>query len=311
MSMEKIIEPIDPRLIEQELTPERFLRNANNGGTQIYRFTAAEAPNAMQELGRLREEAFREAGGGTGKAADIDEFDVGPNSYQQLVVWDPGEKMILGGYRYSVPGHDGGAASMGATRELFEFSDRFVHEFLPKTIELGRSFVRVHYQSSAQRRKSLYVLDNLWDGLGALVVLYPGIDAFFGKVTMYPHYNREARNILHCFLQKYFPDPDRLVWPREPLDLGMDRERLDALFTGGGYKADFEILSAQLAQRGEKLPPLIKSYIGLSSTMRIFGTAINHTFGDVEETGILVRIPDIYPDKIQRHVDTYRTSRKS
>lgn len=303
--MEQLIAPIDPTLIEQELIPHHFLRNANNGGNQIYHFLGDEAPNAMRELGRLREEAFREAGGGTGKPFDIDQYDLGPNVYKQLIVWDPSERMILGGYRYSVPGGSTGHDTMGATRELFTFSQKFVETYLPRTIELGRSFVRVNYQSSAQRRKSLYVLDNLWDGLGALVRLYPSIEGFFGKVTMYPHYNREARDILLYFLRKHFPDPDQLVRPKCPLRIQMPTEHLQSILSGPDYRADFEILTAQLQLRGEKVPPLIKSYIGLSSTMRVFGTALNPSFGDVEETGIMIRIADIFEEKIRRHVDTF------
>ena len=306
--METIIDAVDPRLIEQELIPRHFLRHANNAGTDIYTFTAHEAPHTMRELGRLRELAFRDAGGGTGKSVDIDDLDICEHPYHQLVVWDPQERMILGGYRYSLPGEGGSESPTMATGHLFGFSPQFRTQYLPYTIELGRSFVQPVYQSSRLRRKGIYALDNLWDGLGALVVLHPNVQYFFGKVTMYTHYNQQARNTLHYFLQRYFPDPDRLAWPKLPLQLGIDRAQMERIFTGASYKENFEILNAQLANFGEKIPPLIKSYIGLSSTMRTFGTALNPEFGNVEETGRLVRIADVYPDKSERHVESFRAT---
>ncbi len=296
---------VSPETIEAELHAGHFLRKANNGGNEIYHFRAVDCPFTMQELGRLREETFRAAGGGTGKELDIDEYDTSEYPYTQLIVWNPEDKIILGGYRYIIPTPDGKYASHLATSELFRFSERFQNEYLPYTIELGRSFVRTAYQSTRDARRGMYVLDNLWDGLGALLILNPTIKYFFGKVTMYPTYNWEARNLLQIFLQKYFRDPDGLVTPIEPLDLHLDPSLEARVFTGGSYKADFEILLRELGEFGERIPPLIKSYISLSSTSRVFGTAINHEFGDVEETGILVVVNEVLPDKRSRHIDTF------
>ncbi len=303
--MERIIEPVNPSLIERELTEDKFLRSSNNGGTLIFHFKGPEAPNTMRELGRLREEAFREAGGGTGKALDVDAFDMSDHPYTQLIVWDPSERLILGGYRYVSPREDGYSARDMATEELFNFSARFEEYYVPRTIELGRSFVQVAYQSSRLRRKGLYALDNLWDGLGAVLLRNPGIEYFFGKVTMYSSFNAQARNALMYFLHKYFPDPDGLVLPKAPLDFPMDTSRLERLFVGEGYKQDFEILNGELKRLGERIPPLIKSYVGLSDTLRVFGTAINQEFGGVEETGIIIKVADVYPEKRARHLDTY------
>lgn len=303
--MEKIIDAVEPTLIEKELSQGCFLRDTNNGGNQLYTFTAHTAPNAMRELGRLREEAFREAGGGTGKAMDIDAHDTCENPYHQLIVWDPEERMILGGYRYTLPSAGRSTPPSMATSDLFHLSEKFQRDYLPWTIELGRSFVQPAYQSSRLRRKGLYALDNLWDGLGALVVLHSEARYFFGKVTMYPSYSPAARNALQYFLLKYFADQEQLVTPHVPVDFGMNLSRLEALFTGTDYREDYEILIKFLGEHGEKFPPLIKSYVNLSPTMRIFGTAINEEFGDVEETGILVTIADIYEEKIERHTANF------
>lgn len=303
--MENIIAPVDPQLIEKELTDELFLRKSNNGNTLLYYFTAAQAPYTMRELGRLRELSFREAGGGTGKELDIDEFDTNDHPYSQLIVWDPEERQILGGYRYIAGNVGVHPSKLFATGELFNFSDEFIRDYLPYTIELGRSFVQPAYQSTRLRRKGIYALDNLWDGLGALVVINPWMKYFFGKVTMYPHYNVEARSALLYYIEKYYPDTKTLVRPITPLPSALTKEQLESIFTGSDRAENKEILMRYLTERGERIPPLIKSYVGLSDTMKMFGTAINPGFGAVEETGILVTVGDILPEKKERHVDTF------
>lgn len=298
LPMEPLIEPVNRRLLETELGDGHFLRNTNNAGNEIYTVTAASCPNVMREIGRLREYAFREAGGGTGAGMDIDALDLAADGYTQLVVWDPAAKEIIGGYRYVI---SRGSDTPTSTEHYFRFSDKFRNEILPYTIELGRSFVQPKYQSTRVNSKSLYALDNLWDGLGALMVRNPHARYFFGKVTMYGSYNREARDTLLWFLRKHFPDRDNLIEPLYPVQLHFDSEKLGAVFTGSDYKEDFQILIRRLRELGEFMPPLINSYISLSPSMRVFGTVHNPDFGDVEETAILVTIDDIYPNKAERH----------
>lgn len=297
--MEPIIPPVDRSLILAELTEEKLLRKTNNGNNEIYVVTAQNSPNIMQELGRLRELSFRDAGGGTGAAVDIDDEDLAEEGYQQLFVWDPKAQEIVGGYRFIVsrtthPKHM-------STEHYFRFSDRFRNEFLPYTIELGRSFVQPHYQGIRQNPKGLYSLDNLWDGLGALVITNPDMKYFFGKVTMYGDYNREARDILLYFLKKYFPDYDNLIEGIYPIELQFDTEKMEQMFCGGNYAEDYKILTREIRKCKENIPPLINSYMNISPSMRVFGTVTNPDFGGVEETGILITINDIYPVKSERH----------
>jgi hypothetical protein len=304
----KIIEPIATELIEAELTKDRFLRVANKGGNHIYIVDAFNAPNTMREIGRLREMAFRSAGGGTGKDCDIDEFDMMQPPCRQLVVWDPESKLILGGYRF-ICGKDIRVDEQGrpriATSHMFRFSERFLRDYLPYTIELGRSFVRLEYQSSRAGAKALYALDNLWDGLGSLTVVNPNIKYLFGKVTMYPNYTEECRDLILYFLHKYFPDPDELVRPITPIKVNADLDRLHALFVGGSFKEDYKILNAEVRKHGDNIPPLVNAYMGLSPTMRMFGTAINDEFGNVEESGIFFAIDEIFEEKKKRHISTF------
>ncbi|MDL2283265.1 GNAT family N-acetyltransferase [Odoribacter sp. OttesenSCG-928-G04] len=307
--MKPVIYPVEKEKLIAELTEDRFVRKTNKSGNEIYTFTAENSPNLMKEVGRLRELTFRSAGGGTGKEIDIDEFDVSEAApYQQLIVWDPKEMEIIGGYRYIVCDHLGinkdGEPDL-ATTELFRFSEPFKTEYLPKMIELGRSFVQPMYQSTKMGRKSLFALDNLWDGLGALTVDYPEIKYFFGKVTMYTSFNMNARDMILYFMKKYFNDQKSLVVPIHPLKIQLDENKLSALFTGSNYDEDYKILSRNVRDLGENIPPLINAYMSLSPSMKMFGTAINPGFGGVEETAILINIADVYDVKKTRHISTY------
>jgi hypothetical protein len=303
--MQPIILPVSREVIKNELTEERFVRQTRAGGNKIYIINHHNAPNTMREIGRLRELSFRAGGGGTGEAFDIDEHDTCPVPYQQLIVWNDAEEEIVGGYRYiccSDALQDDGSFNL-STAHYFHFSEQFKKDFLPLTIELGRSWVQPNFQPSAGNRKGLFSLDNLWDGLGALMVANPHIRYFFGKVTMYPHYNSEARDLLMAFMQCYFPDPDRLLWPIQPLQYAHDMVAFRALFDGLEYKDAYRILNQRVRGLGENIPPLINSYMNLSPNMRVFGTCVNTDFGAVEETGILINIDDIYDEKKRRHME--------
>ena len=304
-----IIPPVDNSLIEAELTPERFLRATNRAGNHIYVVDAFNSPNVMREIGRLREISFRAGGGGTGKACDIDEFDLMDPPCRQLLVWNPEAREIIGAYRY-ILGSDIKVLPDGspriATAHMFRFSDHFMGQMLPHTIELGRSWIRPEYQSTRAGSRAIYALDNLWDGLGTLTVLHPEVKYLFGKMTMYPSYDRDCRNLLLHFLHLYFPDPDGIICPIEPLAGTHSDEAEKGFFVGGNFKEDYRRLNAFVRAKGINIPPLVNAYMGLSPSMRILGTAINHEFGEVEETGLLITIADIFDEKKNRHVNTFQ-----
>ena len=307
--MEEIIPKVDTCLIKSELTPNKLLRRTNKSGNEIYLFTAHNAPNLMREVGRLREIAFRYYGGGSGLSCDLDVFDTMEKPYRQLIVWDPEKEEILGGYRFlcgnEVVFNEEGQPCNLATSELFRFSENFIKNYLPRTVELGRSFVSLDYQSSKSGSKALFALDNLWDGLGALCVLDKSVQYYFGKVTMYNTYNQEARNMLLYFLEKYFLDKENLVIPIQPLKTGIDYARMKGIFCGSNYKEDYKILNTEIRKFGINIPPLVSAYMSLSPTMRVFGTAINEEFGEVEETGILINFEEIFEEKKQRHIESF------
>ena len=305
---QEIIQPIAKEILKSELTPERQLRMTNKSHNEIYVITAHNAPNVMKEIGRLREIAFREAGGGTGKDMDIDEFDTCDNCYKQLIVWNPEAEEIIGGYRYLLGtdwDYDEKGQPILATSHMFHFSDRFIKEYAPWTIELGRSFVSLPYQSSRMGAKSLFALDNLWDGLGALTVIKPNVKYFFGNMTMYPSYIRKGRDMILYFLKKHFDDKEKLIIPMKPLEMDTDPKELENLFSGKSFKEDYKVLNGEIRKLGYNIPPLVNAYMSLSPTMKLFGTAINYGFGDVEETGILIAVDEILEEKRVRHIDSF------
>lgn len=306
--MEKIIDPVRKDLLKAELTEEKRLRMTNKSNNQIYIVTAQDSPNTMREIGRLREIAFRSAGGGTGLEVDIDGYDTMEHPYKQLIVWNPEAEEILGGYRYILGTDvrlDEKGVPMLATSHMFHYSETFLRDYLPRTVELGRSFVTLEYQSTRAGSKGLFALDNLWDGLGALTVIIPDMKYFFGKVTMYPNYNRRGRDMILYFLKKHFADREGLVTPMQPVALETDEGELAALFCKDSFKEDYRILNGEIRKLGYNIPPLVNAYMSLSPTMRMFGTAVNYEFGDVEETGILIAVDEILAEKRIRHIQSY------
>ncbi len=307
--MERIIDPVDKALLKSELTVERKLRHTNKSHNEIYIVTWQDSPNVLKEIGRLREIAFRAAGGGTGKSLDLDYFDTCEHPYKQLIVWSPENEEIIGGYRY-LPGNevkiDDSGQPVLATSHMFRFSDNFMKNYMAQTIELGRSFVTLEYQNTRHTAsKSIYALDNLWDGLGALTVIMPNAKYFFGKMTMYPSFNRFGRDLILYFLRKHFGDRESLVVPIHPLKWEYEEAYLGSFFTEDTFKEDYRLLNREVRKLGYNIPPLVNAYMGLSPTMRCFGTAINTEFGDVEETGILIAVDEILAEKRVRHIDSF------
>lgn len=302
--MEKIIDPVDKQQLKKELNSDVFLRTTRKGGNEIYCVDIHNAPGVVREIGRLREVTFRASGGGTGLSLDLDTFDTSSNCYKQLIVWSPEDFEIIGGYRFILcedAMEENGNIAL-STSHYFEFSDKFIADYIPNTIELGRSWVQPDFQPTVNPRKGIFALDNIWDGLGAIVVNHPKIKYFFGKVTMYPSFNSEARNFLLHFMHHYFPDKENLIKPYHPLLQDYDRQEYNARLAGLDFKDGFKILYNFLKERGEYVPPLVNIYMNLSPTMKTFGTAVNEDFGDVEETGILVSFKDIYQEKKDRYM---------
>ena len=300
--MKPIIPPVDKELLKAELNEETLLRDTNRAGNKLY-VVGPEAVNVIREIGRLREIAFRNDGGGTGEPLDIDKFE-----YRQLVLWDPDAEQIIGGYRFCICDeavYDRYGQPILTSSHMFEFSKKFIEEYLPYTLELGRSFVSLEYQSSKAGAKTLYALDNLFDGIAALGVLYKKrINHFFGKMTIYKEYPQEAREIIMVFLRMYFGKKSRLIHIRKEVKVENKKKYLK-LFKGNDFKEDYKVLKAEVMKHGVSIPPLVNTYMNVSPTMIYFGTGINDEFGDIYDSGILITFAELYPDKINRHSETF------
>ncbi len=308
--MKSIIPPIDREILKKELTEDKFLRPTNKAHNEIYVITAHNSPNLMREIGRLRELSFRSGGGGTGEEIDLDEYDFMDKPYYQLIVWDPTAEEIVGGYRY-LAGTDVDIDKDGQPNfvmsHLFIFSQKFVTEFLPYTIELGRAFVQPDYQTSKMGMKSLFALDNLWDGLGALTHTVKNARYFIGKVTIYQHYPLVARELIYEYMYRYFPDPDRMIIPKDLIQVSKKSKLLALdIFKGDDHSSDYKTLQKAIRNEEETIPPLFHAYIGLSHTMRFFGSIFDPDFGSVYETGIMITIADLLETKRKRYIEPYR-----
>jgi len=304
-----IIPPVDTDLLLSELTADKLLRPTNKAHNHIYVITVHDSPNVMREIGRLRELSFRASGGGTGLEIDMDEFDTMEEPYRQLIVWNEEEKEIMGGYRY-LHGRDmkfdADGQPIAVTSHMFHFSPRFIEEYLPKTIDLGRAFVQPAYQSSHKGTKSLFALDNLWDGLGALAT-EEQTEYLIGKVTIYPDFNAEARDMILYFMYRYFNDDEALVTLKEqdfrPSEAKM--QQYDAFFNEKTFNDNYRKLNIEVRRLGVNIPALINAYISLSPTMRTFGTGINQEFANIYDTGIMITVADIFEEKRRRHIEPY------
>ena len=307
--MEKIIDPVSVELLKAELTPEKKLCDTNKAGNEIYVVDGIDSPNVLLEIGRLREVAFRDSGGGTGLSVDLDEFDTTTDRpYKQIIIWDPEASAIIGGYRF-ILGPDVKMQEDGqphiTSSHMFRYSDRFIRDYLPHTMELGRSFVTPEYQSSKAGAKAIFALDNLWDGLAALMLKYPKMRYYFGKMTFYPDYDKSCLALIDRFLYKHFPDPDGLVVPKTPYRVDVDGRLLDVILRDQDFKQDYRNLKDAVRRLGTGIPPLVNAYMNSSPTMKMFGSSINDDFFDSIETGILINFYEMYADKRDRHKEPY------
>lgn len=301
--MKEIIQPIDRDLLVAELS-KQSMKTTKRLENSIYFISATDCPYLMLEIGRLREVTFRAAGGGTGKEVDIDEYDY---HFSHIVLWDSNDQEIIGSYRAALMKElKTGQKIYSPNAQLFNFSKKFISDYLPYTIELGRSFVQPKYQPRVDNKNGIFSLFNLFSGLECLIDMHSDMKYFFGKFTMYSHYDVRARNLLLNYLKRKFPDPDKLVRPKKKvkLHLGYVRKNLfllQTIFNQKSFKEEKKLLEVYLKQYGEYIQPLVDIYMGLSPTMRVFGGVHYEEFGNVDETGILISIQDIHPEIIDRY----------
>lgn len=301
--MKPIIAPVETEILLHELEGH-LLRPSNKAGNLIYDITAYECPNVMREIGRLREISYRAGGGGTGKELDIDDQDIMPRPYHQLIVWDPDNNQIIGGYRYLF-GHEAeirNGQPFITSAHLFHYSERFIRDYLPNTIEFGRAFVQPMYQKREMGVKALFALDNIWDGIGAVLFNHPEMRYMIGKVTIYPGYNEQARELIYAYLDRYHKGEQGLIEPYHPL---LSQPLTHSPFEGEDKQENYHILQHAVREQGTVIPPIFTAYLNLTNDLQFFGNAINDEFSDVLESGIMVDLETVYPEKKERYINSY------
>ena len=302
--MKEIIPPVETALLMSELEGH-LLRPSNKADNLIYDITAHECPNVMREIARLREISYRDGGGATGNEMDIDEMDTMLKPYHQLIVWDPEHQQIIGGYRYLI-GTDAeirDGQPFITSAHLFHYSERFIRDFLPHTIEFGRAFVQPMYQKREMGVKALFALDNIWDGIGAVLVSHPEVWYMIGKVTIYPDYNVTARELIYAYLRQYHLGEEGLFEPYHPF---ISAPMETTPFVGDDKQENYHILQRAVREQGTVIPPMFSAYLNLTNDLLFFGNAINDELANVYETGIMVDVRTVYQEKIDRYLGTYR-----
>ena len=300
--MQAIIPAVERELLEKELEGH-LLRPSNKADNLIYDITSHECPNVMREIARLREISYRDGGGATGLEMDIDEMDTMPKPYHQLIVWDPTNRQIIGGYRYLFGSEaeirDGQPFITSA--HLFHYSERFIRDYLPKTIEFGRAFVQPMYQKREMGVKALFALDNIWDGIGAVLHNNPQLRYMIGKVTIYPDYNATARELIYAYLNRFHRGEEGLFEPYHPLPL----PTMDKPFVGTDPQENYHILQHAVREQGTVIPPMFSAYLNITNDLQFFGNAINDELANVYETGIMVDLNTVYQEKKERYITPY------
>lgn len=306
--MQPIIPPVDTNILLQELEGH-LLRPSNKADNLIYDITAHECPNVMREIARLREISYRDGGGATGMEMDIDDMDTMARPYHQLIVWDPVNRQIIGGYRYLLgsdaelrPNEQGEMQPYITSAHLFHYSDRFIREYLPNTIEFGRAFVQPMYQKREMGVKALFALDNIWDGIGAIMHNNPQLRWMIGKVTIYPDYNETARELIYEYLRRYHTGEQGLFEPYKPLPF---KEMKETPFTGTDPQENYHILQHAVREQGTVIPPMFSAYLNITNELQFFGNAINDELSNVYETGIMVDLDTVYQEKKERYITPY------
>lgn len=304
-----IIDPIPAEVLKKELNADTFLRTTNRGNNEIYIVNNENSPNVLREIGRLREVAFRAVGGGSGKECDLDHFDLEDKACFQLVVWNPENEEIIGGYRFTrwkmASFHENGQPFVN-TEHLFDFSQKFIDEYFPHCVEMARAFIQPKYQSAAMGRKALFALDNLWDGIGGIVATDPSVKYLAGKVTIYSSSPEMSRKAMIWYLDHYLGDREGLLTSKRPETWTKEDDAFFcAMFEGQDYKEGYITLNNYVKSLNDTIPPLIHSYIGLSETMKTFGTTFDPDFGDCYDTAMMITIDDIYQAKKDRYINTF------
>ncbi|MGM5481554.1 MAG: GNAT family N-acetyltransferase [Nanobdellota archaeon] len=315
---QKIIDPVDKSLLEKEINDSTFCRmSSRNNDKELHILDPLkhDLSYSLGEIGRLREHSFRAVGGGTGQSSDVDHFDYDPeHPYKQLIVWDPAEKEILGGYRFingkDVPKEH--AQDFLASGIVFNLANTFKDKYLHDIIELGRSWVHPDYIiKHGEKGLGSFMLNNLFDGLSTLIVDEKP-KYFFGKVTLYPSEDMayfHQRNAMMNILSKHrsLEDKRPLLFAKQTVDNPPDAEKFRRISNPeNSFTEDYLRYRKITEKEGhDYMPPLLHTYLKISDDLKYLGIGQNEGFGNTEEVAILVPVDSVKPKYINKRIETY------
>ena len=289
--------PEDRRDLKAALK-KSYLLGLTKDNKKIYLYEYSSKNTAvLNELGRLREISFRKVGEGANKKRDIDKYDY---YYKHIILWDDESLEIVGAYRIGVTKEicDKLEDSALYTHTLFNYNVK-LKDYLPDSIELGRSFVQPKYWGSR-------ALDYLWQGIGAYLRNNPQIKYMYGPVSISANYPKVAKDMILYFYNHYFADEEKLVSARLPYKMNIDDEYMQQFIiklNGNDYDQDFKHLKKALAFLGLSVPTLYKQYADLcqSGGIRFCAYNIDKEFSDCVDSFILVSVDKIKEKQKKRY----------
>ena len=250
VTQQSISHPQDRQTLKRELKQAEHLGETADGKSILLLSADSDSP-ALQEIGRLREEAFRAVGEGTGACCDLDKYD---RYYRHIVLWDDNRLEIAGAYRlgeiWAWPDRDKKALYSST---LFSYQDT-AQPIFEAGVELGRSFVQPQFWGNRS-------LDYLWQGIGAYIARHPEVRYLFGPVSLSASLPERAKALLVRYYAYYYPDPADLACGLLPYRPGPQYSQLaEQIISGRDKRADFRRLREQLDHLGVKVPTLYKQY---------------------------------------------------
>lgn len=291
---EVIAEPQNPNTLQAELDRCRLLGQTPDG-MEILLYRYSEGSKVLDEIGRLREQAFRLIGEGTGQEIDTDEYD---HYYDHILLWNSKALQIAGAYRLQPAAASLTTKSRKAiyTQTLFDFTAESVG-VLRQGLELGRSFVHPDYWGSKS-------LDYLWVGIAAYLKNQPRFRYLFGAVSISNAFSKEAKDVLVYYYSRYYGAREPIVECQQPYRLSADtRQKYEGMFLDLDAKDGFVILKQFLGQLGFSVPVLYKQYTSLCElgAVQFHGFNIDAKFSDCIDGLVVVDVTRLMPNKAKRY----------
>ena len=292
----KIITPVDRLLMRSEVKDlrakdHRLLESKNY---EVYLAPAANIPNILREIGRLREITFREIGEGTNKAIDLDKFD---RYYHHMFLWDREAECLAGAYRMGLGRDVYEAYGINGfyLQDLFRFEPE-LHKMMSHSIELGRAFIIKKYQ---QKPMPLFLL---WKGIVHTTLRFPNHKYLIGGVSISNRFSNFSKSLMIEFMKSHYYDPYLAQYVHPKKEFKVKLKDTDKDFVFDATEADlnkFDKIIDEIEPGALRLPVLLKKYI--KQNARLIAFNVDPLFNDAIDGLMYIRISDL-PDSTVRPV---------